>query len=225
MEQTFRILLLDDSRADAELIQRFLLKEKLHCEFRLATGRESFTDALDNFSPGIILSDNSMPGFSASEALSIARLRNAAIPFIMVTGTVSEEFAANIIKQGADDYILKDRINRLPAAIEAALKKRKAEKELTDYKYALENGYIVIITDHTGKIKYANENFCAISGYALPELIGRDHKIINAGNHPKSYIETLWLTISDGKVWKGEFCSKARGRPFVLGRCHHCAFR
>ncbi|HTF27354.1 MAG TPA: PAS domain-containing protein, partial [Flavitalea sp.] len=72
------------------------------------------------------------PQFSAREALEIVRQRTSQIPFIMVTGTVSEEFAADIIKSGADDYILKDRMNRLPAAIGNAIKQQEIKKENQD---------------------------------------------------------------------------------------------
>ncbi|HMJ47530.1 MAG TPA: PAS domain S-box protein, partial [Ferruginibacter sp.] len=88
-----------------------------------------FLAALDEFHPDIILSDNDLPRFSAGEALEIVNTRPTHIPFIMVTGTVNEEFAANIIKSGADDYILKDRLHRLPSAISKAIKHRKAEKD------------------------------------------------------------------------------------------------
>jgi two-component system, NarL family, sensor histidine kinase UhpB len=70
-----------------------------------------------------------MPQFTATEALEIINARGIHIPFILVTGTVSEEFAANVIKLGADDYILKDRLIRLPSAIEAALRKKADENE------------------------------------------------------------------------------------------------
>ena len=63
----------------------------------------------------MLRSDNSLPQFSATQALEIMNQRSLHIPFIPVTGTVSEEFAANIIKLGADDYILKDRMAKLPA--------------------------------------------------------------------------------------------------------------
>jgi two-component system sensor histidine kinase NreB len=210
MEQPLKILLLEDSSTDAELIKRFLLKERMDCEFRLAIDRETFLEALDEFSPGVILSDNSMPQFNASEALKISRQRDQHIPFIMVTGTMSEEFAASIIKQGADDYILKDRMNRLPAAIETALKQRKAEKEITDYKYALDQAYFVSLTDKNGIIQYANDNFCKISGFSQEELLGQDHKIMNAGYHSAGFIQNLWNTISSGNIWEGEFCNRAK---------------
>lgn len=134
MDRPLKILLLEDSRTDAELIQRLLKKEKMNFEFHLSMNKADFLQSLEEFSPDVILSDNSMPKFDATEALEITRQWSLHIPFILVTGTVSEEFAANIIKQGADDYILKDRMTRLPGAIEATLKQRKIEVDLLETK-------------------------------------------------------------------------------------------
>ena len=124
-----KILMLEDNRMDAELIQRQLLKAEPDCEFRLMMTKEAFEQSLTEFEPHIVLSDNDMPQFSAAEALKIMQQRSIHIPFIMVTGTVSEEFAAGIIKAGADDYLLKDRLSRLPAAIAAAMRQKKVERE------------------------------------------------------------------------------------------------
>ncbi|MEO6489709.1 MAG: PAS domain S-box protein [Ferruginibacter sp.] len=126
---TLKILMLEDSSDDAELVQRLLLKESPHFHFRVAMSKELFLQELDNFQPDLILADNSMPDFSSADALKIVRERNLLTPFILITGTVSEEFAAKIIKLGADDYFLKDRLTRLPVAIDAALKQRRLEKE------------------------------------------------------------------------------------------------
>ncbi|MBL0154517.1 MAG: PAS domain-containing protein [Chitinophagaceae bacterium] len=124
-----KILILEDSPEDAELIRRLLKKELTNTEFQLAGDRPSFLKAMDKFEPDVILADNSLPQFDASEALRLVRHDYGNIPFILVTGTVSEEFAAIIIKSGADDYILKDRMGRLPAAIEAAIKQRESDRE------------------------------------------------------------------------------------------------
>lgn len=129
MEPVLKILILEDSPEDAEIVKRVLLKEKPLFEFNLAIDRETYLHALEQFQPDIILSDHSLPQFDSASALNIARQKCPGIPFIMVTGAVSEEFAADIIKLGADDYILKDRLNRLPSAIESVLKQRKTEKE------------------------------------------------------------------------------------------------
>jgi len=86
----------------------------------------------------------------------------------------------------------------------------KSLKEIEDYKFALDESSIVAVTDHKGIITHANGNFCKISKYTINELIGQDHRIINAGHHPKEFIKGLWVTIANGKIWKGELKNKAK---------------
>jgi PAS domain S-box-containing protein len=214
MEKLLKILLLEDSPTDAEIIQRFLQQQNILREFKLALNKKTFLQSLEEFQPDVILSDHALPQFNSTDALTIARQRFPDIPFIMITGTVSEEYAAEIIKLGADDYILKDRMARLPAAISTALKQRKAKKEIADYRYALDQSADVTITDQKGIIIYANENFCRISQYDLTELIGKDHQIVNSGYHPASFIKELWGTIAKGNIWHGEFRNKAKDGSF-----------
>lgn len=83
-------------------------------------------------------------------------------------------------------------------------------KEISDYKYALDESAIVAITDQKGIIKHVNENFCKISKYEPYELIGNDHRIINSGFHSKEFIKELWTTIANGNVWKGEIKNRAK---------------
>jgi len=130
MNGSLKILILEDSPTDAELLERFLKKEVPGCIVMQVNSKKSFVKALDNLLPDIILSDHSLPQFDSAAALQLARRHYPNIPFILVTGTVSEEFAVNIIKLGADDYFLKDRIKRLPAAIATAIQKRKSENSI-----------------------------------------------------------------------------------------------
>lgn len=87
---------------------------------------------------------------------------------------------------------------------------QKSLKEIADYKYALDESSIIAITDQKGIIKHVNDNFCKISKYSRNELIGQDHRIINSGYHPKEFIRQLWITIANGKIWKGELKNKAK---------------
>jgi signal transduction histidine kinase len=129
MNRNLNILMVEDSPYDAELIQRELKKGGIKFTARIVQNKEDYEKALDDFFPDIILTDHQLPAFSSVEALAIAKIRKPEIPFILITGTVSEEFAVSIMRDGADDYLLKSRIVRLPSAIEQALKLKKAETE------------------------------------------------------------------------------------------------
>lgn len=123
MNKSLKILHLEDNSADAELVERELKKGGIGDGIVLVSNREEFVNALRDFFPDIILSDHSLPSFDSHEALMIVKEMGIQVPFILVTATVSEEYAVNIIKEGATDYILKDRLQRLPNAIWGAIDK------------------------------------------------------------------------------------------------------
>lgn len=124
-----RILMLEDLEEDAGLIERILKKDKISFTIRRVDTRDDFSEALGDFSPDVILSDHALPMFNSIEALELCRKSGIHVPFILVTGTVSEEFAVNCIKRGVDDYILKSNLSRLPMAIEHALRQHQYEDE------------------------------------------------------------------------------------------------
>ena len=127
MEKEIKILMLEDMEEDAGLIDEVLQAEKIVFSRVRVDTREEFTDALKKFRPDVVLSDHSLPSFNSIEALKICHENGLNVPFILVTGTVSEEFAVNCLKRGADDYVLKSNLTRLPMAIRYALRRRRQE--------------------------------------------------------------------------------------------------
>ncbi len=124
-----KILHLEDLPTDAELINRTLKRSDLVYDLLLVDNKVDYVRALSEFNPDIILSDHSLPSFNSFEALKLLKESKLNIPFILITATISEEFAVDVMKAGAADYILKDRTQRLPNAITNALEKFQLESE------------------------------------------------------------------------------------------------
>lgn len=124
-----KILHLEDLESDAEFVAREIRKGDFEYEIIQVDSREKYLDALLRYQPDIVLSDHSLPMFDSKEALEILNQQRLEIPFILVTSKMSEEFAAETMKRGAYDYVLKDRLQRLPGAIKNAIEKSNYEKE------------------------------------------------------------------------------------------------
>ena len=129
MERSLKILVLEDVPDDVGLIERELRKGGLRFETCRVDSKPEFIRALRQFKADVILSDHSLPQFNSFEALKLCRRLGISIPFILVTGSVSEEFAVTCLKEGADDYVLKSNLIRLPNAIVNSLKKKQLEKD------------------------------------------------------------------------------------------------
>lgn len=126
-DKVLKILMLEDLQDDVGLIERTLRKEGINFYSKRVDSEDEFAECLVSFRPDVILSDHALPQFNSLQALTICRKQAVNVPFILVTGTVSEEFAVSCLKQGADDYVLKSNMVRLPSAIHNALKQRQQE--------------------------------------------------------------------------------------------------
>ena len=125
-----RILILEDEAWDAELAQRLLTSASLDYIAVVVDSKPAFTEQLAEFRPDLILSDYSLPGFSGADALRIAQQQCSQVPVIIWSGVLGDEAAVDLIKQGATDYILKDRPARLPSAVQRALDEARQRARL-----------------------------------------------------------------------------------------------
>ena len=121
-----RILLVEDSELDAELVVDEIRGDGLAVDARRVENEPAFSEALVEFAPDIIISDLSMPDFSGYRALELARRLVPEIPFIFVSGTMGEEAAVEAVRSGATDYVLKHDLARLSSSVQRAL--REAEE-------------------------------------------------------------------------------------------------
>jgi PAS domain S-box-containing protein len=125
----YRILHVEDSSVDVDLVKRILKKGGLRFQYFIADNKEIFIEGLKEFNPDIILCDHSLPQFDSVMAFEIYKELNPEIAFLLVTGSVSEEYAVEMMRKGIDDYLLKDNLQRLPKAVENAFFKREKEKQ------------------------------------------------------------------------------------------------
>jgi len=124
-----KILILEDNTTDADLIVRQLTRSGMTFTFKIVEKREAFEESLNTFCPDIILSDYSLPAFDAVSAFRILKDKNSNIPFIIVSGTIGEENAVMLIKDGVTDFASKNNLLTLPQKITRALKEAKESHE------------------------------------------------------------------------------------------------
>ncbi|HMM33438.1 MAG TPA: response regulator, partial [Thermoanaerobaculia bacterium] len=207
-----RVLILEDVPTDAELEVRELRRSGIAVEWTRVETEAAFREALASFDPGIVLADYSLPGWNGIAALTLVRAERPDLPFIVVTGALDEETAADCIKRGADDYVLKERLSRLPHAVRSArdawatrVARREAEEELRLRNSALEAAADgVLLTDLEGRIAWANPSFTQITGWPLEEIRGRNPNLLKSGLQRDAFYRQMWETIVAGGVWRGE---------------------
>ena len=175
-DHQIKILHLEDSSRDAKLVSRVLDKSGLKYVLKLVDNRKDYISAIDSFQPDIVLSDHVLPDINSIEALEILQLHNPTIPLIVVSGTISVEKAVEIMNRGAADYLMKDRPERLRAAIENAVTKTNLEREKveiqqklieseTKFRTLVESGSdIFCILNEDYRITYLSPTFSNITG-------------------------------------------------------------
>ena len=126
ISKKLNILILEDIPIDAELVRCELERANVSFNFKRVATRSKFVKELNEFLPDVILADFSLPQFTGLDALRHVRANGLDTPYILVTGAQKEEVAVQCLKEGADDYILKSSLRRLPGALENVLEKKEA---------------------------------------------------------------------------------------------------
>jgi PAS domain S-box-containing protein len=193
MDNNLKILMVEDIPSDAELILREIKKSKIRFTERIVDTREDYVMAINNFHPDIILSDYSLPSFDGMSALSIAKEMVPTIPFILVTGSLNEETAVEVMKAGADDYVIKEHIARLGTAIKKAIEKMEmiriniqAEEKLAWEQY-LNKTFIENIPDSI-YIKDLESRFIRINK-TMTELFRLDDPLLALGKSDHDFFK------------------------------------
>ncbi len=218
MGNVIKILHLEDNPKDSQLVQSVLKRANVTYDYYFADNENDFISLINNQDIDIILSDYHLPDYSGAEALLYTQSNFPNIPFVFVSGTMGEDAAIESLLNGATDYVLKNRLERLPQAVHRAFNeaqeqkaRQRAEKELRKLSRAVEQSpNSIFITDINGIIEYVNPTTLKLTGYTSEELIGQTPGIFSSGEKSKEEYSLLWKIIKAGKEWKGEFHNKKK---------------
>ncbi len=208
-----RILHLEDNRDDAELIRTIIAEEWPECEVRVASDRQSFEAELRGPPCDLVLSDFTMAAFSGLEALKLAKAQWPATPFIFLSGTIGEDRAIEALRAGAQDYVLKERMKRLSAAIRRALheseehrQRLRAESQLREQAEMLnQSREAIIIVGLDDRVLYWNAGAERLYGWTTREALAQPVRqlLAPAADQSALFENAVKHTEAEGS-WQGE---------------------
>jgi PAS domain S-box-containing protein len=206
-----KILHLEDNLRDAALVQDMLTQEWPDCVITLVATRPDFLAALDQGGYDIVLSDYQLPGFNGLEALELTRERTPHLPFIFFSGTLGEERAIEAVRAGAADYVIKDRMKRLPVSIQRVMReaeelraRRRIEEALAQEQYLLlmlmENlPDHVYFKDLESRFLNVNRSLARRLGLPLEQIKGKTDADLFSGDHARQALADEQRIIRTGE--------------------------
>jgi len=179
-------LIVEDSEEDAFLIVRELRKGGFDPTVEQVASANAMGAALERQVWDVIICDYRLPGFGGPEALALCQEKGLDIPFIIVSGAIGEEVAVQMMKSGADDYVMKDRLGRLPAAVQRELgaahercDRRKAEEAMARMAAIVESCEDAVIGKTLdGIVTTWNAGAARLFGYTAAEMLGRSSSVL-----------------------------------------------
>ena len=180
-----RILIVEDLATDAELIEREIRRAGIGCATRRVDTEQTLRDALRSFAPDLVLTDHSMPRLTARDTLQLVHQEIPDTPVIIVTGSLDEEIAAEYMKAGATDYVVKHHLERLGPAVQRALDLKRAREEQAQaeearrqgeerFRALIEHGADAIaLVSADGTVLFLSHSAEKLFGFSPSELVGR----------------------------------------------------
>lgn len=212
-----QVLILEDNDSDADLLCRELKKSGLRFIYRITHNRSEYETALSEFQPDIILSDYSLPSFNAVAAFKIVQGLYPLIPFIIVSGTIGEENAVELINSGVTDYASKNKLFTLPAKIVRAMKDTeiRLEKLISDEKAKTQAAELAIanqdlrmanklLIGEKEKVRSVNHELSQLNKELEDRVATRTEALAKSENRFRNMMETIpqiaWTSTVNGKV-------------------------
>jgi PAS domain S-box-containing protein len=229
-----RILIVEDSTDDAKLVIQELRRAGHPVEFERVDAAGEMREALDRTTWDAVISDWTMPKFTAAAALAILKERGLDLPFIIVSGTIGEETAVEAMRAGAHDYVLKDRLKRLTPAVEREIRecndrraRRQAEAAFREsearFRRLTESGIIgITVSNVNGEILDVNDTYVKMVGYSREELLRGGLRWVDLT--PPEFRHLIARSVEQlhasgvAPPWETELMKKDGGRvPIVVG--------
>jgi len=212
MRRPLRVLIIEDSEDDSELLLRELRRLDYEVTFERVETEIAIQAMLSERQWDLILSDYSLPSFDALLALETLKLSGLDIPFIIISGTIGEETAVAALKAGANDFLVKGKFARLGPAIERELreadsrhKRKHAEDQLRYQAYLLSNvNDAIIATDENYQITYWNPAAETLFGWSAEETIGKFGPDVTKTDFPGVDGDKIRRSIREIGLWHGE---------------------
>ena len=223
IDRPLKLLVIEDNPADFLLLERNLRQSNITAECWSIVNDGELNDALHT-EWDVVLADFNVPGMDFRTTLLRIQAHYPDLPVIMVSGSVGEETAVELLRLGMVDFILKDHMARLPNAILRALveaneKKARKAAEMALHKLAQaveQSPASIAIIDLDANIEYVNESYLRITGNSREEVIGQNQNVLLSDKTPKSTYDALWTSITEGGTWQGEFYNKRKnGSEFI----------
>ena len=230
MKSPVRILHLEDSVRDAELVHAMLDGNGLCPEVVRVECRDDFAAALDQGTFNLIISDFSLPSYDGRSGLALARLRRPDIPFIFFSGTLGEEAAIEALKGGAADYVLKDRPSRLVPVVLRSLREAEEKSERKRMAEALQAAQerfkgiyesskdAIAYASLDGRLQDVNEAMVTLTGYSKDELLAKTYQELTIEEHRRQEHERIQTLLSSGQSIEYEkevICKNGQTVPVV----------